>query len=168
MDDLATPSDVSSSYVVNGAERARRMGAISGGLAVMLVGLTIWSVRWHGARSLEFYGIALVPAIGVCYLPLWQWTLRLDLTPDALRWRGVVRRGKIPFAKLVRVRNDPRYPPRAVIETTTLRRVRIPINSHMPAFARQLQHAAPHVQVNLTYPSIDPASPPPDGPVRRH
>jgi hypothetical protein len=86
---------------------------------VILIGLAIWRVRWQGPRSLEMYGIVLVFAAGVCYLPLWQWTLQLDLAPDALRWCGVIRRGKIPLAKLVRVRNDPRFPPLAVIETTT-------------------------------------------------
>jgi hypothetical protein len=167
MDDLAASSDAVTSYRVRGS-LVWRMAAISVAMIVVLFGLTALAVGWHSQKSLEFYGVDLVLAAGLCHFPLWQWMWRLDLAPYALRWRGMIRRGAIPLEKLVRVRNDPKEPSRAVIETTTRRSVRIGIQPHMLAFARQIQNVAPHVEVNLTYnpPRIDPGPLFSDRPVR--
>jgi hypothetical protein len=157
MDDLGPPSDAVTSYEVRG-RLVWRLTAISVAMTVVIFGLTALEVGWHGRKSLEFYAVDLVVCVAGLYFPLWQWMWRLDLAPYALRWRGMIRRGTIPLEKLVRVRNDPKEPSRAVIETTTRKRVLIAIQPHMLAFARQIQTVAPHVEVNLTYspPRIDP------------
>jgi hypothetical protein len=150
MDDLGAPSDAITTYEVRGS-LVWRLTAISVAMIVVIFGLTALAVGWHGRRSLEFCAVDLVVSAGLCYFPLWLWMWRLDLAPYALRWRGMIRRGTIPLEKVVRVRNDPKEPSRAVIETTTRKRLLIAIQPHMLAFARQIQIVAPHVEVNLTY-----------------
>lgn len=150
MDDLTEPSDAVSTYEVRG-RLVWWMTAITVAMTAAIFGLTALAVGWRGPSTLEFYGIDLVVTAGGCYFPLWQWIWRLDLAPYALRWRGIIRRGTIPLEKVVRLANDPKEPSRALIETTTRKRVLIAIQPHMLAFARQMQIVAPHVEVNLEY-----------------